>query len=258
MNRVLYVAACVLLVVATSAGATRRGGPDVRVRADRAPGERCATTFGSPQASAGAFTTFVASYSFDSGPDCVTEGWTGYDFTEQTHEFWHVAGPAELDGGTFGDLLPLEGSQSMWCGAAGPVPAAEDPLLCAYATLPGYGNNWDQALCLTDCLTGAGGVVVNVSVLWDAEAGYDATSLEVDRCDNVWRPVAGGIGVWDGTGRDTLSIAVPDALHTGSLRIRFRFRSDNVWSDQDGVYDSDGAFLIDELSVTDTSGVRVA
>ena len=32
--------------------------------------------------------------------------------------FFHVADSTELDGGQTGDLHPLEGTQSMWCGVA--------------------------------------------------------------------------------------------------------------------------------------------
>ncbi len=36
-------------------------------------------------------TTFLAYFNFNSGPNCIDEGWTSLDFTAQTHEFWHVA-----------------------------------------------------------------------------------------------------------------------------------------------------------------------
>jgi hypothetical protein len=211
-----------------------------------------------PRVSANVETTFFVRYTWDNGGLCDAQGWRPLDMTAQTHEFWHVADTSELDGGSFGNLLPLEGNQSMWCGADGPVTTAEDLVLCSYATLPGYGNNWDQAFCLRDCLTGAGGVEVDVAVMWDSETDYDATTLEVDNCDDNWVVAYGGLGTWDGTGTDTLSIAVSDTLHGGSLRVRFRFVSDGGWSDADGLYDTDGAFLLDQLSVRDSSGVRVA
>ena len=70
--------------------------------------------------------------------------------------------------------------------------------------------------------------------------------------------IYGGFGVWDGAGTDTLSIAVSDTLHSGSLRFRFHFVSDGAWSDQDGQYNTDGAIVIDELSVVDSVGTLVA
>jgi hypothetical protein len=211
-----------------------------------------------PRVSAGYDTTYLARYTWDSGGVCDPQGWTPLDMTAQTHEFWHVAGVSELDGGSFGLLVPLEGVQSMWCGVDGPVTAAEDVVLCSYAKLPGYGNNWDQALCLRDCLTGAGGVEVDMAVMWDSEPGYDATTLQADNCDENWVDVYGGVGNWDGYGTDTLSIAVSDTLHGGNLRLRFHFVSDGSWSDADGLRNTDGAFLLDQLTVRDSSGVRVA
>ncbi len=45
------------------------------------------------------------------------QGWTTHDETAQITEFFHVAsGLNELQGGTFGGLVPLEGLQSVWCG----------------------------------------------------------------------------------------------------------------------------------------------
>jgi hypothetical protein len=203
-------------------------------------------------------TFFLASYTWDAGPSCITEGWTPLDHTSQTHDFWHVADATELDGGTFGGLVPLQGLQSLWCGADGPVTAAQDMVLCGYAMLPGYGDDWDQAFCLRECLVGVSGVTVDVSVMWDSEPGYDATTLQVDQCDGNWVDVYGGIGVWDGNGTDTLSIPVSDTTHTGTINLRFSFISDGAWSDGDGQWNTDGAFMMDELTVSDTSGVVVA
>jgi hypothetical protein len=208
------------------------------------------------RSSAAQSTTWLASYTFDSGPNCVTEGWISIDRTAQTHDFWHVDDFAGLGGGDFGRLVPLEGNQSMWCGAR---PDAGDMFLCSYAVLPGYGNDWNQALCSASCLDVTMDVVVNLSVAWDSEPLYDATSLEVDNCDDAWREIYGNLGVWDGIGTDTLSIAVADSLHYGTeLRFRFHFTSDGYWSDADGQWDTDGAFMLDEISVTDTTGVVVA
>ena len=77
--------------------------------------------------SAAQATTWLATYTFDQGLNCVTEGWTCVDITAQPGEFFHVDDFAGLGGGDFGRLVPLEGSQSMWCGAR---PDANDPHLC--------------------------------------------------------------------------------------------------------------------------------
>jgi len=199
-------------------------------------------------------TTWLAFYSFDTGPHCVTEGWTSVDLTEQVGDFFHVDDFAGLGGGNSGLLVPLEGAQSMWCGAR---PDASDLLLCGYSVLPGYGNNWNQGLCTANCLAVTGGVTIDFSAAWDGEPNYDATTLEFDRCDDNWFGVYGGIGVWDGMGVDTFSIGVSDTLHSGSIRFSFHFESDGAWSDQDGIWDTDGAFILDELSVSDATGIVV-
>jgi hypothetical protein len=94
--------------------------------------------------------------------------------------------------------------------------------------------------------------------LWDAEPASDATMLQYDLCDDNWTDLYGGIGVWDAAGTDVFSLSVDDALHSGQLRFRFNFTADGGWSDEDGLFNSDGAFIIDEISVNDTSGTVVA
>jgi hypothetical protein len=204
-------------------------------------------------------TTWLGWWTFDLGPSCVSEGWTSHDLTAQTGDYWHVtdfaSAPDNCGPGTYGGLVPLEGSQSMWCGAC---PDPGNVILCGYAMLPGYGNNWNQALCTKNCLTVTSDVTIDFLAAWDSEPGYDATALEVDKCDDVWMHVAGGIGVWDGEGGGIQSVDVSDSLHVGSMRARFRFQSDRGWSDEDGTWNTDGAFIIDSLTVTDQSGVVLA
>jgi hypothetical protein len=199
-------------------------------------------------------TTWLAVYTFDQGPSCVTEGWTAVDITAQPGEFFHVDDFAGLGGGDYGRLVPLEGNQSMWCGAR---PDANDPYLCGFASLPGYGNQWDQAICTRNCLTVTGDATIDFSASWDGEPAYDATELQYDLCDENWTDIYGGLGVWDIPGSGVFSFDVEAALHGGQLRFRFNFTSDGAWSDEDGLWNTDGAFIIDEISVTDTSGTVV-
>ena len=91
-----------------------------------------------PLSAASSDTTLLAWFTFDSAtglPD--PQGWTGVDLNAELDLFFHVAGLTELDGGDFGRLVPLEGSQSMWCGVDLPI---GDPF-CNWAGLPGYGSN---------------------------------------------------------------------------------------------------------------------
>jgi hypothetical protein len=258
MKKTLVISLCLLLVASFALAKNVEQGRTVNKKIEPVRTDTNLPDLGIQPVGAQTDTFVLGFFTFDSGPSCVTEGWAPIDHTAQTHDFWHVADGTELDGGSFGMLVPLEGLQSMWCGADGPKTAAEDIVLCGYAVLPGYGNNWDQALCLASCLTGVGGVEVDLSVMWDSEPGYDATTLQADQCDGNWVDVYGGLGIWDGWGTDTLTIAVSDTLHSGSMSLRFNFVSDGAWSDADGLWNTDGAFLMDELTVRDTSGVQVA
>jgi len=134
------------------------------------------------RASAVEETTFLATYTFDQGPNCVTEGWTSHDLTTEPGDYWHVDDFAGLGGGTYGRLVPLEGAQSLWCG----IRPGTDPDNCAYAT-PGYGNYWIQNFCTRICVPVSGYVSVDYLVTWDVEPGYDYGRLEYDECDDNWR-----------------------------------------------------------------------
>jgi len=82
-------------------------GPDVPGLRASAPGE----------------TTWLASWTFDMGPNCTEQGWVSVDITGQDADFTHIDDFAGLGGGSFGHLNPLEGNQSVWCGArpSGPI-----------------------------------------------------------------------------------------------------------------------------------------
>jgi hypothetical protein len=128
---------------------------------------------GIPLRSAAVADTFeLAWFDFDTNGHPDTEGWMSIDKNRQIDEFFHVAGPSELDGGTYGRLLPLEGSQSVWCGV---VPGTGTEI-CRYATLPGYGNGWDQYF--VSKTFSCDSVSLSYEVFWDSEGGYDATVVE--------------------------------------------------------------------------------
>ena len=177
-------------------------------------------------------TTYLGSWDFE-GPGGSPQGWTTLDLSEQEGTFFHVAGPIELNGGK---LTPLEGLRSMWCGVS-PGPGSPQ---CSYVSPPGYGNNWSQFLC-SDTLV-CDSVRVYYKACWDTEAGYDEVTVEyLD--DDLWLPLQ----TYDGSGSADECFAF--APSTGSTQIRVRFDSDGAWSDQDGSYDTDGAVLIDSITV---------
>ncbi len=253
---VLLVVAAAFMTVDAGAKNTTKVSP----KFDQAvsPGELSAALSlgdGTAYRSAAQSTTYLASYTFDSGPACVTEGWTTEDLTAQIQEFFHVDDFAGLGGGTFGLLAAPAGLQALWCGArsSGTAP------LCSYASLPGYGNLWDQAFCTKSAVAGSG-ISVNFAIHWDTEPGYDFVRLEVDDATvggENWLDLGAGPGTggaWDAQGTDTTSVAIPDSLHGGSVNVRWHFTSDGAWSDEDGLWDTDGALILDDLSVSVTSG----
>jgi hypothetical protein len=179
------------------------------------------------------------------------------DITAQTGEYFHVDDFAGLGGGDFGRLVPLEGAQSLWCGAR---PVATGPL-CGYATLPGYGNSWTQRCCTTMCLEVEGDVTCDYLISWDTEPGYDFVNVEFKTCDAEWPSFSGGYYGGGETGLSGVgepqfrSVPFADSLHSGQVQVSIVFRSDGAWSDQDGMFATDGALIVDSLSVSDTSGI---
>ena len=136
------------------------------------------------RATAAPDTTVLGSWTFDGpGGSPDFDGWTTHDWTAQDGDFIHVEDFAGLGGGDFGKLYPLQGSQSIWCGAR---PSASDHTLCGYAALPGYGNSWDQAFCTASCLGVNGDVTFDYLIAYYSEPGYDEVHIEYDLCDDEW------------------------------------------------------------------------
>jgi len=198
-------------------------------------------------------TTFLLDHRFDyGGVHCDAMGWTRNDDTQQLDNYWHVdnfAGLAGINGG----LVPLEGSQSMWCGAR---PDNTDLVKCSYVNLPGYANDWGQWIRTDRCLSVTGDVDLSFQIFWNSESEYDFTYIQWDACDENWQDlVVNSNGALDGLGQWDTTLTVPASMHTGSIRFRFLFRSDAASSDGDGSINTDGACTIDALRVTDDNGV---
>ncbi len=190
-------------------------------------------------------TTVVGWFTFDNGNQPDTQGWTSVDLTEAEALYFHVDDFAGLNGPI---LTAPGGNKAMWCGAR---PASTNPL-CSYASLPGYGNNWDQMLCLSDSISGPD-IELSFSIHYDTEPGYDEWSVEFWGYDDwfdrdEWMPIV-GLSEISGTGLDTLTAHVPDSLLAGATLLRFRFKSDDYWSDEDGLWDTDGAVVLDDINL---------
>ena len=172
------------------------------------------------------------------------QGWTKSDETAQRGTFFHVDDFAGLGGGSYGGLVPLEGAKSMWCGAR---PSTTDPYLCSWYDAPGYGNGWNQML-KTNAFGFVGSVTLSFKAFYDSEPDYDFTRVEYDAGGGNWQEVA----VFTGTGDTVASYFL--ALTQARTKLRFHFTADGAWSDEDGLYNTDGGCVIDSIRVVD-SGV---
>jgi hypothetical protein len=214
------------------------------VHRDVAPG-------GPARTQAVADTFVLGHYTFDgpSGPD--PQGWTGVDYAQGavTDTFFHVADATELTGGSSGYLTVLQGSQSLWCGAA----PADSGSLCSYATLPGYGNNWRQYFTSIK-FARAGDVTLSFLTLYDSEPGEDFTYVEFLDADGYWEELDDYDRISAGPVVQRMSYVIPGASLGDSIQVRFYFRSDGAWSDEDGLWPTDGAIVIDSLALGDEGG----
>lgn len=195
---------------------------------------------GPPDARPGAVDYLLAEYTFDNGALPDPQGWTSADRQAQPRRF-HIDDFAGLAPG----YTPLAGSRSLWCGTA-----------AEYAT-PGYGNAWRQAF-RSDILTVTGDVTVEFLVRYDMEANYDRAYLEYDPDPSAgtenWQVLQSYTG--GPTGPVVSSNTINGGLlPNGQVRLRFRFESDGGYSDEDGFYNSVGAIVIDNLTVSDGSGL---
>jgi hypothetical protein len=193
-------------------------------------------------------TYVLAEFTFD-GPSvgCDAQGWTSVDVTAPTGIYFHVDDFAGLGGGDYGRLVPLQGTKSLWCGARAD---STSEVYCAYARLPGYGNNWDQRFVSAGVPVN-GDMTLGYRISWDTEQGYDFTYVQYIDTSGSWVELAS----YSGVGLLTESWVIPESELPESLFVRFRFVSDGAYSDEDGNAPSDGAVIIDQLKQADTSGV---
>ncbi len=210
-----------------------------------------AGTYGErPMLGSVADTFLLGEWDFDDG---TSQGWLTEDRTAQNDTFFHITDFSTLSGGTFGNLIPLEGDKSLWCGKE---PVSQSPF-CDWEVLPGYGHDWDQRF---ESQTFSGDTVtISYKIFWDVEPGYDYGYCQyLDGSDWIDLPVDDGEGIYGwgdyGIGNRIESFAV--VPQGGSTRFRFRFVSDGDWDDEDGLWNTDGALIIDSLTVTEITGLQ--
>jgi hypothetical protein len=215
-------------------------------------GSLAGRTTGPTPASAAADTFVLAEFTFDgtSGPD--DQGWVSKERFQWTvmDTFFHVADATELNGGDAGGLIVLEGAQSLWCGAS---PSGNEEI-CRYATLPGYGNNWSQSFTSVG-FPRTGDVTLSYLTIWDIEPAEDYARVYYLDKDGAWQEITFYSWSLPGPPVKTESWVIPDSVLGDSVQIWFEFDSDGAWSDEDGYWPTDGAIIIDSVTVADTSGV---
>ena len=150
--------------------------------------------------------------------------------------YWHI------------DTYNAYSGHSWWCGADEPSWEAE----------PGYGNNWDESLIHEIDLTSATGTItLSFMHKYDMEGTYDFGYVDI-YADGSWTTKKSytNTGGWPGSPVNWISDSLDLSSYAGKIiKIRFRFISDSTWSDEDGLYDSDGAWYIDNVEITDSGGV---
>ena len=158
------------------------------------------------------------------------EGWDTWDGTA-SHQAWFCADSLGSD--------PSSPPRSWWCGSYG------EP---GWASSMGYGNCWRQYLELP--AVGVSGVT-NPTFLFrykhDLESASDFAFAEAKVGSN-WQEIArftGDSGGW----MNSAQYDVSSYVSGGFVTLRFRVETDPFYSDEDGGYDSDGAFFVDEIVV---------
>ncbi len=200
---------------------------------------------------AAANTTVLASFSFDTGATCNRQGWTVVDATAQITEFWHVDDFVGANVNPGDSLAVLSGTKSLWCGAR----ASAVGMTCTYLALPGYGNYWDQVWQTKACIPVTGDLDVSLLLETDSDPWYDATWLEyTTNCAGpspAWGHLDSNYEVWDGK-QGPLQVSASYPITGSPVKVRLRFRSDDIESDEDGIYDSHaGPVVVDDLVIED-------
>lgn len=220
------------MMKAVALGPTRPASPDGPYRASTPP-------------------TIIQEWTF---PSCQSQGWVTRDRTvARSDDYFHVDDFAGLNGGTFHQLSPIKGSKSLWCGARS---SSSNDELCSYQYLPGYGDNWRQSFCTPNCLTVTGNVTVTYKIKFDLEPAYDFVIPQYSLCDDHWED-AEPTFFTDYGHYNIKTTTIASSKHSGQIQLRFFVYTDVAGSDEDGTWNSDGAVVLDSLTVRDASGIKL-
>ncbi|UCH85219.1 MAG: hypothetical protein JSW50_05895, partial [Candidatus Latescibacterota bacterium] len=236
MRKTFLIALCVVFAMSSAAMAKNTQGSLADYKFMEIPNEPISQSDAEGMfKAAAATTTTLGWWQFDTASGQPTDqGWVSADITAQAATFFHVSGP----GCPMEQPTAINGTKSMWCGK---WPTTADPY-CGWATLPGYGNGWDQSLVAQNNHT-----TLQYDIVWDSEPGYDETTVE-ELIAGVWTVIGtvnGGAGLYDGNGGPITESVTATA---GATQFRFHFTADGAWSDEDGLWPTnEGAVKVDDL-----------
>jgi hypothetical protein len=168
-------------------------------------------------------------------------------------------------------LAHPDGAYSYWCGTLDPAFAGGD----------GYGNGWDHRLELPPIHMGGSPVaeaswgaikarfragadavekptgrlrafpMLAFDYRHDSELDYDFTWVQAESA-GTWVDLNDGFTGSSGGWQELADGGIDLSRFGDPARVRFRFLSDGAWSDEDGLYVSDGgAFHVDNIRVYD-------
>lgn len=271
MKRFLSLAMCLLLLVSFASAVlakdgARRDYSDVHYAQDGPAGvvlTSASSSVNSFKAGAGTDTfclyggpgSLLGKFQDVNGVIPQTQGWTHRDVTD-TNPKWQLYTDA---------FRGPNASRHYWAGQD----AAQQP---GWSDAPGYGNSWNELLqyAKTVSNTGAGQVVsLSFSFNHDSEPGYDYFGVEYDSAN-----VTISVLSLDGDSKDASGNFVPknfpadvsvahaieyqggDYAGDGSnqIVIRLTATSDGAWSDEDGLWPTDGLAMVDDITVISSEG----
>lgn len=177
--------------------------------------------------------------------------WTGVDLTD-VEPFWQVStfNAENLNGNG-------PGNRAMWCGIE-----ADDPRAERWTDAPGYGNNWYERLVFEQVVSDPSvGQTVDLDFVFnaDTELSYDFMVVEYQtrffNRTTVYEFSGTVVGAsFADVATTPITYAADDYADGDKIRIYIEFFSDGAYSDEDGLFVSDGAIQLDDIVVTTSEG----
>lgn len=294
MKQLLSLALCLAMVTAApfalaEDGGTADRGIETQRQVTRGGASSTLTSNSSTLNLAARETAGPDTFAIYGGPDEITEGkfqlangvtpdwgdgsagdytgaagqWTPVDLTDQP-VYWHRD---QFNASTLNNNGA--GNHAMWSGVD-----AGDPVGASWVHVPGYGNNWNDALLYESppIINTSVGQTVSLDFYFhhDTEPGFDFFNVEYDSA-GTWTTVL----ALDGSDKDTANqFSAPGVqfsaaqtapiFYSGNdyggdgsdqIRIRLVVLSDGAWCDEDGLWPTHaGAAQVDDITLTTSQG----